>query len=183
MKDFDFKFIGKYNVYNLLDILNKKSEGDWNYWTVKQNKFPVHSQTKTIPLIVDEQYGYFGDKKGIKSKFYDEFENELLNIKKILEDNYGKGDILTIEIANLPQKSKVDEHTDKGVSLQKNPRIHLVLQTNENVIFKVGNYLKHMILGEMWEINNSKPHSVINDGNTDRLHMIIDYKIVKESLM
>lgn len=183
MKDFNYKFIGNYDVSNLIKILNQKSDGDWNYWTVKQTKFPAHSQTKTIPLMVDEQYGYFGDKKGIKSKFYEEFETELFNIKNILKNKYGDGDVLAIEIANLPIQSKIGEHTDKGISLIKNPRIHLVLQTNKKAIFKVGDEDKNMKIGEMWEINNTKPHSVANIGKFDRIHMILDYKIVNKSVL
>ena len=40
-----------------------------------------------------------------------------------------------------------------------------------------------MKVGELWEINNSKYHSVVNDGDTDRIHMIIDFKVVKTSLL
>ena len=34
--------------------------------------------------------------------------------------------------------------------------------------------------GEIWEINNDlKPHSVKNDGDDDRIHLLIDYRINK----
>jgi hypothetical protein len=32
--------------------------------------------------------------------------------------------------------------------------------------------------GEIWEIDNAyKVHGVINNGDTDRIHLLIDYKI------
>ena len=40
-----------------------------------------------------------------------------------------------------------------------------------------------MKLGEMWEINNTETHSVVNDGDVDRIHMIIDYKQVNINLL
>jgi len=183
MKNFKYNFISRYDISNLLEILNTKSDGDWNYWDVKQKKYKAHSETKTIPLLVDERYGYNGEIKGTESKFYLHFERELLKIREIIQSYYGVGDVLAIEIAKLPKKSKVDEHKDGGISLLKNPRIHLVLQTNENVIFTVDGEEKNMKVGELWEINNSKSHSVVNDGDTDRIHMIIDFKVVKTSLL
>lgn len=183
MKNFKYNFIGRYDVSNLLEILNTKSDGDWNYWDVKQKKYKAHSETKTIPLLVDERYGYNGEIKGTESKFYLDFERELLKIKEIIQSYYGIGDILAIEIAKLPKKSKVHEHKDGGVSLLKNPRVHLVLQTNDGVVFKVGGEEKNMKIGELWEINNTETHSVVNDGDTDRIHMIIDYKKVNSSLL
>ena len=183
MKHFKYKFIGNYNISELVKLLNSKSTDDWDYWSIKQKKYKAHSETKTIPLLVDERYGYMGEVKGTESKFYLEFEKELSKIKEIIQSYYGVGDILGIEIAKLPKKSKVHEHKDGGVSLLKNPRIHLVLQTNDDVIFKVGGEEKNMKLGEMWEINNTETHSVVNDGNVDRIHMIIDYKQVNINLL
>lgn len=176
MKDFKYKFIGNYNISSLLLLLNKKSKKDWEYWTTKQIKYEAHNQTETIPLLVVERYGYYGETVGAETKFYLEFQVEILKIKSIIEKKYGNGDILGIEIAKLPKKSKVHEHRDSGISLVKNPRIHLVLSTNADVIFKVDGEPKNMRIGELWEINNTAIHSVENNGNTDRIHMIIDYK-------
>ena len=183
MKDFKYNFIGRYDVSNLLEMLNTKSEGDWNYWTLKQRKYKAHSETQTIPLLVDERYGYNGEVKGTESKFYIEFQKELLNIIEVIQSYYGVGEILAIEIAKLPKKSKVLEHKDSGISLLKNPRVHLVLQTNDDVIFTVDTENKNMKVGEMWEINNTKSHSVSNNGNIDRIHMIIDYKKIQSRLL
>ena len=90
MKNFKYNFIGRYDISNLLEILNTKSDGDWNYWDVKQKKYKAHSETKTIPLLVDERYGYNGEIKGTESKFYLEFEKELSTIKEIIQKYYIK---------------------------------------------------------------------------------------------
>ena len=42
----------------------------------------------------------------------------------------------------------------------------------------VGDEIIQMKQGEIWEIDNAnKVHSVNNDGNTDRIHLLIDYQI------
>lgn len=183
MKEFRYNFVGNYNIKSILRILNNKSNSDWDYWKDRQLKYTVHRETKAIPILIDSRYGYNGEVKGTESKFYKEFKHELDTLKKILTDVYGDGDILAIEIVNLPSNSKVDEHKDGGISLLKNPRIHLVLSTNDDVIFKVDGEEKNMKVGELWEINNTKTHSVINNGNADRIHMIIDFKKIKQSLL
>ena len=101
----------------------------------------------------------------------------LSNSKLILKKYYGNGYIIRTELVNLPAYCNVKRHIDRGESLVKDKRIHLVLETNDEVIFKVDEVEKNMKVGELWEINNTKYHSVKNGGNTDRFHLIIDYKM------
>ena len=59
-------------------------------------------------------------------------------------------------------------------------RTHIPLITNKDVLFKVGEKVassesKHMNVGEIWEINNARIHEVNNNGNDDRIHMIVNY--------
>jgi len=45
------------------------------------------------------------------------------------------------------------------------------------VIFTVGGESKNLEEGYIWEIKNTeKIHSVINNGQIDRIHLIIDWK-------
>jgi hypothetical protein len=68
-----------------------------------------------------------------------------------------------------------------GFSLVICRRIHIPIQTNEDCFFTVGDDKRNLRLGELWEINNDKQkHSVDNFGNTDRIHLIVDW--IEESL-
>lgn len=176
MKDFRYKYIGSFNVESILKNLQNS---DWEEWTYKQDTFEVHSHTKNLSIIKNEEYN---ETPGSKTKNYILIKKDLENIESLIKNSYGDGIILSTEIVNLPAGKKVDRHVDEGYSLETNPRIHLVLQTNDNVIFKVDGEDKNMKLGEMWEINNTKLHSVENNGDIDRIHMIIDYKKINTSL-
>jgi hypothetical protein len=175
MKDFIYNFIGKVDVSNYISSLKNHN---WEDWTFRQDTYEVHSETKSIPLLVDEFYSSKGD----KSKNYKVYKKLLENIEPIIKKYYGDGEIIRIELVTLPSKSKVKNHKDYGDSLENDPRIHLVIQTNDDVVFTVDGEKKNMKVGELWEINNTKYHSVENNGNTDRVHMIIDFKIVKTAL-
>lgn len=177
MKEFKFKKVGHFNTTTILD---KLKDSDWNEWTFKQDNFEVHGKTKNLPIIKNEKYD---DNPGTKTKYYRLIEDNLEEILKILKSTYGTGKLLSVEIAKLPAGSKVPTHVDQGHSLKTNPRIHLVLQTSKDVIFTVDGEEKNMKVGEMWEINNTKTHSVFNQGTVDRIHLILDYKIINIGLL
>lgn len=170
MKDFIYNYVGKIDIS---EYINHLKSHNWEEWTARQDTWEVHSQTKAVPIITDESYS----NKGKKSKYYKYYEKLFLNVKPILKKYYGNGEIIRIELVNLPAHSKVKKHFDAGESLIRDKRIHLVLETNDDVIFTVDAIQKNMKVGELWEINNTKYHSVKNDGSTDRFHLIIDYKI------
>jgi hypothetical protein len=168
--DYNYKFIGNISTSN---FFSNFTEEDWNFWILKQQKFYVHRNTNTIPIILDETY----EGKGSKTKFFKYYKNDVIAITDIIKKVYGTGDIIRMEISRLPKKSKIPVHVDSGLSLENDKRIHIVLQTNEDVIFTVGGEDKNMKLGEMWEINNTKLHSVNNNSIYDRIHIIIDYRL------
>lgn len=46
--------------------------------------------------------------------------------------------------------------------------------THEDVLFTVLDNTMNMKAGSAYEINNGMPHSVINNSNVDRIHLIVD---------
>ena len=54
--------------------------------------------------------------------------------------------------------------------------MHIPIITNEKVFFQVGDEIKIFKEGEIWKINNTgKSHSVVNNSNEDRVHLIVDW--------
>jgi len=53
--------------------------------------------------------------------------------------------------------------------------VHIPITTNDKVVFTVDGEKKNMQVGEFWEIDNSQDHSVENQGNEDRIHLIVDW--------
>jgi hypothetical protein len=94
-----------------------------------------------------------------------------------------EGKIMRAILVKLTSKKSIRPHVDTvGLSLVLCRRIHIPIQTNEECFFTVGDDKRNLKLGEIWEINNDKKlHSVDNLGDTDRIHLIVDW--VEESLM
>ena len=68
-----------------------------------------------------------------------------------------------------------DEAKDINTAYHYCHRVHIPLVTNDKVIFTIGGEDRHLKLGEVIEIDNLTEHSVVNNGSTDRIHLLIDF--------
>jgi hypothetical protein len=81
----------------------------------------------------------------------------------------------SVRIMNLKSKSEIKEHVDYQLSYASGVcRLHIPIQTNSLVKFIVNNQHIPMKEGECWYANFELPHSVVNDGSEDRIHLVID---------
>jgi aspartyl/asparaginyl beta-hydroxylase (cupin superfamily) len=106
------------------------------------------------------------------------FESEILSIQEQLKLILNQdGEIISFMFVNLPSKKQVMPHVDWLPFASKFDRFHIPVITNNDCIFTVGDESKNLKVGELWEINNDKfIHSVYNGGETDRVHIIMDWK-------
>ena len=149
---------------------------DWNEYTGRQEKFITHCHTKTIPIIYDKSFN-LKSFKIIPTNIFSLFENEILKIEDIINKSTNEdGKIMRALLVKLPSGKSIPPHVDSSITLSLCRRIHIPIQTNENCFFTVGEDKRNLKLGEMWEINNDKQrHSVDNLGESDRIHLIIDW--------
>ena len=178
--NFNFKMCGNGDVSLLKDNL---TELDWNEHVIRQNLYNAHKDTQTLEIMWD--LGSLKTNKigKIHSNYYKlDMELFLEKIKPIYELNYGYGRFIRVLIVKLKANSNVAPHVDGGYSLMTAKRTHIPIITNSDVIFTVGGETKYLKEGEIWEIDNSKQHSVNNNSDVDRVHLIIDYQTGKKSL-
>lgn len=178
---FNFKMYGNIDVSDLKDGLNGL---DWNEHTIRQNSYEMHKDTQTLEVMWDLE-SLRTDKIGkIHSNYYKlNMTSFLEKIKPIYELNYGDGYFIRVLIVKLKANSNIEPHVDKGYSLMTAKRTHIPIITNPEVTFTVGGETKHLKEGEIWEIDNSKEHSVDNNSDLDRIHLIMDYtKKIKKLL-
>lgn len=79
---------------------------------------------------------------------------------------------------------RLDRHNDvgdpeSGTRDGQIMRLHIPLVTNRLVEFRSWDRLgvehsAHMATGETWYLDTRKPHTATNDGDTDRLHLVVD---------
>jgi aspartyl/asparaginyl beta-hydroxylase (cupin superfamily) len=169
-----FKYYGSIDTIEFKKIL-EDFDFNWDEFDFRQKKFICFTDTKTIPIIFDESYK-FDDV--IKSKHYLKFEEQIVllqeKLKCILKED---GTIQSAILVNLPKGKMVEPHIDIAKFAAELKRLHIPILTNEECIFTVGEDSKNLKEGELWEINNDKHmHDVVNNGDTDRIHLIVDWK-------
>ncbi len=185
----NFIFIKNYeDIKNLKEKVLKYTKEDWEKYDYRQKTYPSHHATKTIPLIWNESKIFEVD--GIKTqernlekdkrKFWpeaDKYKTDLDLLHNILEKKYGKGFIASAMLINLPTRSAIVPHVDTiDPYFKKTRRAHLAIVTDDEVIFTVGGEEKNIAEGEIFEIdNNNKVHSVTNNSEIDRIHLLVDW--------
>lgn len=86
--------------------------------------------------------------------------------------------IQSVRLMSLTSGSEIKEHSDHLTTYEEGCiRLHIPIQTNKDVKFYLDKQIVVMQEGECWYLNLSKPHAVINQGETDRVHMVIDAQV------
>ncbi len=81
----------------------------------------------------------------------------------------------TVRLLRLDAGSVIHEHRDPGAAYADGFfRVHIPITSNSQTRFLVGGHELTMGPGECWYANFSLPHSVRNDGATNRVHLVLD---------
>ena len=68
----------------------------------------------------------------------------------------------------------VPEHVDVNAHWFRRMRVHIPIITDPKVTFTCGDETVHMAAGESWIFDNWLPHSVVNNSENDRIHLVFD---------
>ncbi len=83
-----------------------------------------------------------------------------------------------VRYLKLTAGSEIKAHRDRDLVYWDGfVRLHVPVQTNEQVECRVGNETVTMRAGECWFADFSQVHSVHNNGTTDRVHLVIDLEV------
>lgn len=82
-------------------------------------------------------------------------------------------------ITRLPPGGRIDPHVDGGSHAAYYDRFHVCLQSDHNCLFRTGDEVVYMAQGELWWFDNSVEHEIVNGGDCDRIHLIIDARCSK----
>lgn len=134
----------------------------------------VHSQTQTIILLFCDGWPDVDVQK--RSGWSKLAKSAVPVMKDIIETHLPPGGIVIRAMAaRLAPGGKIDRHFDAHPSFAASHRIHVPLQTNEDVDFVIDGEVFHLNTGEGYEINNLLYHEVHNRSDQPRIHFIFDY--------
>ena len=83
--------------------------------------------------------------------------------------------IQAVRLMRLQAGAEIKPHRDHQLGLEYGEaRLHMPIQTNENVRFSVNHQPVPMVAGELWYINTDQVHAVTNNSAQDRINLVID---------
>ncbi|MCU1289152.1 MAG: Aspartyl/asparaginyl beta-hydroxylase [Acidobacteria bacterium] len=86
-----------------------------------------------------------------------------------------KCELESARFLRLGAGASIREHRDYQLGYEDGVvRIHIPVQTNRNVKFVLDGQSVDMKEGEAWYLNFNLKHSVVNSGETDRVHLVVD---------
>jgi hypothetical protein len=92
----------------------------------------------------------------------------------------------SVRLMRLTPGSGIKTHQDHDLDVESGAvRFHIPIVTNAAVEFLLNGAPVALAAGETWYLRLSDPHSVVNRGTTDRIHLVIDAEAnawVRESL-
>ena len=183
MGDKNYDVIGKLHS---IDELRKLVETeDFSRSTIRETTIieegreNAQRETNIIPGVYDMFEEIPGVCNNDMMDRYEPFVDEIVEVLK-KRYNYKSVFIKSFCLIRLAAGNKIYPHRDdEAIELNAYydfcKRIHVPVITNKDVVFTIGGESKHLEYGDIIEIDNLKEHSVVNNGNTDRVHLLIDF--------
>lgn len=189
----EVELLGTVPVAPLQAYVDGLSEEKWLEDRSRQELFEAHASTSAIKLIFDADYRH---NRPTRHPAYDEALPLLEPAIALIRAHYartlrqrrwiarhGEGYFVRMLLTRLAPGGRITPHSDGGYSLMRCHRIHLPIRTNPACRFHVGGTSMVMQPGALWEINNRLTHAVENDGDTPRVHLILDYVQPGETIL
>lgn len=82
-------------------------------------------------------------------------------------------------VSRLAPHGTIYPHEDEYNHAMYYDRYHIVLQGKPGSTFKCGDEQVDMLTGEIWWFENALLHSVHNESDDDRIHVVVDIRLEK----
>jgi hypothetical protein len=175
-KTMTIRRLGTVDIARLRDAVLTLPEAVWDTENAsKPNRFGALSTTRHV--VFRFVSNFLDWRESYDRPLWDEW-------KKVLEPvltaatapySYRRGGFPRVMLARMAPGGVIHPHRDENPAAKWPHKIHVPLQTNENVTFYVDGTGYRIAEGEAVEVNNMGLHAVENRGSTDRIHLIFEY--------
>lgn len=142
----------------------------------RQQDYDVHRRTRSVVLIFTDGEGWPDITLTRESGWELLAEIAIPLMERIIVQHYTPGGtIIRAMAAKLLPGDVIKPHRDHHPSFHHGHRIHVPITTNSRVRFMIDGRPYQLKVGEAYELNNQKTHSVMNKGAEERITFIFDY--------
>ena len=174
--DVPLRELGAIDTTALREAILSQEEAAWHEDEYRQQSYEVHDQTQSIVLVFTDGSNW-PNIEVRKEPGWDRLADAAVPVmNEILGKHYSEGGrIIRAVVAKLLVGAEIKPHRDKHPSFHCGHRIHVPITTNPDVQFMIDDQPYHFKVGQAYELNNQKLHSVLNEGTEDRITFIFDY--------
>ena len=168
--------LGPVDATALSEAILTQEEAAWHEDRYRQETYEVHRQTESIVLVFTDLENW-PEVDILKEPGWDRLAAVAVPVMHdIISRCYPPGGtIIRAMAAKLLVGGKISPHVDSHPSFHRGHRIHVPITTNPRVRFMIDGRPHQLQVGQAYEINNQKNHSVMNKGKEDRITFIFDY--------
>lgn len=174
--DTPLRELGPIDSTALRDTILAQDDAAWKEDQYRQEAFDVHYDTESIVMVFVD-LDHWPEIVVSKEPGWDRLAEVALPVMDdIISRLYPTGGtVIRAMAAKLLAGKKITPHVDRHPSFHRGHRIHIPITTNPRVRFMIDGQPYQFKIGEAYEINNQKTHSVMNKGDEDRITFIFDY--------
>ncbi len=170
------KCLGLVDVEALRHTVLSQERDAWYEQKYRQKEYDVHRYTESIVMVFTDGSGWPNIEISKQPGWNKLADAAVPVMHDIVDKHYPAGGaIIRAMAAKLLAGGKIKPHRDSHPSFYHGHRIHIPLTTNSRVRFMLDGRPYKMEVGQAYEINNQKLHSVMNKGTEDRITFIFDY--------
>ena len=168
--------LGPVDVTALSEVILAQEPAAWHEQQYRQQEFDVHRQTESIVLVF-ANLEVWPEIEICKDPGWGRLaEFAVPNMHGIIAQHDPPGGAsIRAMAAKLLAGGKISPHVDSHPSFHRGHRIHVPITTNPRVRFMIEGRPYQFQVGQAYELNNQKTHSVMNKGKDDRITFIFDY--------
>ncbi len=174
--DVPLRELGAIDTTALREAILSQEEAAWHEDEYRQQSYDVHDQTQSIVLVFTDGSNW-PNIEVRKEPGWDRLADAAVPVmNEILGKHYSEGGrIIRAVVAKLLVGAEIKPHRDGHPSFHCGHRIHVPITTNPDVQFMIDDQPYQFKVGQAYELNNQKLHSVVNEGTEDRITFIFDY--------
>lgn len=170
------KELGAIDVEPLVEAVLALPRAAWTENQKRQEDYDVHKRTESVVLVFTDGSGW-PDITVTRESGWDLLAEQAIPLmEQLIREHYPPGGtIVRAMAAKLLPGEVITPHRDSHPSFHHGHRIHIPIKTNPRVRFMIDGRPYKFQVGQAYEINNQKTHSVMNKGSEERINFIFDY--------
>jgi len=181
-EQFSFQHLTSFDISELRKMLLEEQQKTWEFFNPpKADNITQNCNIANLLLIHT-----FNDwdlntplKRYIMKPLYDKYMPFITPFIDFLNKQFPNCIVTSLSFSKLFPSKHISPHVDFMDIIKYPHRIHLPIMTNNECQFTINDDVRVIQEGDLTLICQNSLHSVVNNGDTDRIHLIIDLMDVK----